>query len=515
MLPGQGVRAQAVANFLKLMLRMFSAIMLAGFTVLLARDLVFGSGSLVGRALAIAVLGVVAALLFARQEWSLGALRFFELAVFGSITGYLAGSTYIQGADALANGGAADAAAVWSSTLLSFALLAAAYGIFVPNGQARAAVVIAVIALVPVGIYFLVAARHPELAEALGAAASGRGFESALWLATAAGIGLIAASVGSRLFESAFEARKSKFYDLEEKIGAGGMGEVWKATHRSLARPAAIKLIREDMVDRVDKETAHRVLTRFEREAKATARLRSPHTIEVYDFGLTEDGHFFYAMEYLEGLDLETLVKRFGPMPFERAIHLLVQACDSLADAHDHGLTHRDIKPANLHVGRLGPSSDHVKLLDFGLVKTEVTPEDKTEPQLTAEGTTSGTPAYMAPEMATNKSGVDGRADIYALGCVAYWLLTGERVFEAETNVGLIVEHVKTPPLPPSQRTELEIPSELEQVILKCLEKDPGDRYQDARELADALAAVPAARDWDKKRANDWWELHLAEEAAA
>jgi serine/threonine-protein kinase len=218
-------------------------------------------------------------------------------------------------------------------------------------------------------------------------------------------------------------------------------------------------------------------------------------------------------MEYLEGLDLEDLIGRFGPVPAERAVHLLMQACDSLADAHEHGMTHRDIKPANLHLSRRGPGLDFVKVLDFGLVQTGERAEDST--QLTAEGTTSGTPAYMAPEMAVRRNGVDGRADIYALGCVAYWLLTGTRVFEGDTGVALIVEHVKTAPVPPSRRTEMPIPAELERIVMKCLEKDPADRFASARELAAALAAIPLPAAWNATRADQWWQLHMPPAATA
>ena len=334
-----------------------------------------------------------------------------------------------------------------------------------------------------------------------------------LLLAVSAAVAIFAAMLIGRYFEAAYKFRRDTFYDLHELIGRGGMGEVWRASHRALARPAAVKLIREDKIEATDADSVRRVLLRFEREAKATATLRSPHTVQVYDAGITADGHFYYAMEYLEGLDLEALITRFGPVPPGRAIQFLAQACDSLGDAHANGMTHRDIKPANLHLSRRGPSGDFITLLDFGLVQTQVPLDDSG--QLTVEGTTSGTPAYMAPEMAVQLDAVDGRADIYALGCVAYWLLTGKLVFEAETGVALIVEHVRTVPTPPSQRTELEIPPELEAIVMKCLEKDQADRFQTPGELAEALAAVPVSRPWNAKRAEEWWDLHMAEAHAA
>jgi serine/threonine-protein kinase len=387
-----------------------------------------------------------------------------------------------------------------------------AYGLFVPNTPLRAAAGVAAIGAAPIVTALLVRARNPELRPLFDAALSDHLFETVLMLGAAAGVAVFAAFLTGNLFDFAYEERRRGFYDLEEQIGSGGMGEVWRARHRTLARPTALKLIREDRVDSDDEE-AGRILQRFEREARATAALRSPHTIDVYDFGVTSDGHFYYAMEYLEGLDLETLVESCGPTPPERAVHLLLQACDSLADAHEHGLTHRDIKPANLFVTRLGPSNDYLKLLDFGLV-LEQREEDDAE-RLTAEGATSGTPAYMAPEMALNRDRIDGRADIYALGGVAYWLLTGKYVFDAQGGVAMIVEHVKTRPEPPSKRTELPVCPELDEIVMKCLEKDPADRYQSARELAAALTAVPLAHPWTAQRAAEWWDLHFPTSGAA
>ena len=212
------------------------------------------------------------------------------------------------------------------------------------------------------------------------------------------------------------------------------------------------------------------------------------------------------------GLDLQALVEQFGPLPAERVVHLLLQACDSLADAHDHGMTHRDIKPANLFLCRLGPSGDHLKLLDFGLVQ-QVQPAPSSK--LTAEGTTAGTPAYMAPEMVVDRGGVDRRSDIYALGCVAYWLCTRTLVFQTDSSVEQFVEHVKTVPTPPSARTELPIPPALETIVMKCLEKKPADRFDGAAALAAALREVPLPAPWDTSRADAWWASWTPPAAAA
>lgn len=302
-------------------------------------------------------------------------------------------------------------------------------------------------------------------------------------------------------------AREIGQYRLIESLGEGGMGQVWRARHRMLARPAAIKLIRPEALG-ADQATRDMVLRRFEREARATARLRSMHTISIYDFGITEQGSFYYVMELLDGMDLNTLVRRFGPIPAGRTIHLLRQACHSLMDAHDNGMIHRDIKPANIYVCRLGPDHDFVKVLDFGLVKSDRTgSSDATE--LTREGITVGTPGYMPPEMAMGATKIDGRADLYALGCVGYWLLTGQPVFEADTPLATVLHHVKTEPVPPSQRTEIEMPADLEKTILSCLSKDPADRPPSARDLDGLLAGCETSDTWTTTQAEQWWTLHM------
>jgi serine/threonine-protein kinase len=306
------------------------------------------------------------------------------------------------------------------------------------------------------------------------------------------------------------KARELGSYRLLELIGRGGMGEVWLAKHRLLARPAAIKLIRPGILGASDSDpsAADLVLKRFHREAQAIAALRSPHTVDIYDFGATDDGHLYYAMELLDGLDLETLVQRFGPVPAARAVFLLEKACDSLDDAHHHDLVHRDIKPSNIFTCRMGRHLDYVKVLDFGLVKHR-TEHQGDLTRLTTDGITPGTPAYMAPELALSKDLVDGRADIYSLGCVAYWLLTGQPVFEGESPVDIIVKHVQEAPVPPSERTELEIPADLERVVLSCLAKDPEDRPGSALDLASALMACELKAPWTSEAAEEWWQLHM------
>ena len=296
-------------------------------------------------------------------------------------------------------------------------------------------------------------------------------------------------------------------YQLGELLGRGGMGEVYRATHRMLARPAAIKLIRPEMIGASDAADAQVAVTRFRREAEAAANLRSPHTVELYDFGVTDDGTLYFVMELLDGIDLESLVRRHGPQPAGRVVHILRQVCASLEEAHVRGLVHRDIKPANIHVGRLGLVDDFVKVLDFGLVKPIA--DGSPEQALTTQaGLIVGTPGYMAPEIALSNT-IDGRADLYALGCVAYYLLTGQQVFDGDTVMQVIAKHLQSAPVPPSQRAPTAVPPALEQLVLACLAKKPEDRPRSAADLARALAAIDVVA-WTEIQAREWWEAARA-----
>jgi hypothetical protein len=315
-------------------------------------------------------------------------------------------------------------------------------------------------------------------------------------------LAVLPATIIVRLRREVDRARRLGSYRLVERIGQGGMGEVWKAEHHLLARPAAIKLIRGDgRVEAFDPVAEQR----FRREADAAASLRSPHTIQLYDFGISREKRLYYVMELLEGIDLDILVSRFGPQPPPRVAHVLRQACRSLAEAHSAGLVHRDIKPANLHLGRVGLEYDFLKVLDFGLVKGEYR-WDRSDPKITAPDLTAGTPAYMAPELMAGGA-IDGRADLYALGCVGYYLLTGTLVFKGETPLQLIVQHLQAVPEPPSIRLGVALPPGLEQVVLHCLAKSPDDRPATAQNLEDALARAGAG-EWSQERARHWWEAN-------
>jgi serine/threonine-protein kinase len=293
-------------------------------------------------------------------------------------------------------------------------------------------------------------------------------------------------------------------YSLIERLGSGGMGDVWLARHQLLARPAAVKIIRDAALG--GGEDGHIRRQRFAREAQATSDLQSPHTVQLYDFGITEAGGFYYVMERLRGMDLKRIVERHGPLPPERAVFLLKQACLSLSEAHAQGLVHRDIKPANLFVCRLGSEYDFVKVVDFGVVSRH----GSESAQITTAGMILGTPAFLAPELVSMQT-FDGRADIYALGCVAFWLLTGRPPFEADDAMSILMHHAQTAPPAPSTMSEEPIPAQIDALVLECLEKEPARRPASVDMLWERLDRVPLTREWNQRHARLWWEMHEPE----
>jgi hypothetical protein len=304
-------------------------------------------------------------------------------------------------------------------------------------------------------------------------------------------------------------ARDLGSYHLERLLGRGGMGEVWLARHQLLARSAAVKLVRPEVLGAGSDAAAAVMLRRFEREAQATAALSSPHSIRLFDFGVTEDRTFYYVMELLAGRDLETLVREFGPLPADRALFVLRQVCHSLAEAHARGLVHRDVTPANIYLCRMGLDFDFVKVLDFGLVKFN----DRRAIEHTLIGAnhmTAGTPAFMAPELIA-EGDVDARADVYSLGCVAYYLLTGQLVFEADTAMKMFLQHLQERPLLPSQRTELPVPRAVDALVMACLDKDPTRRPQNAEALLRLIDEAGGGGRWTNEKARGWWQHHLPE----
>jgi serine/threonine-protein kinase len=307
-------------------------------------------------------------------------------------------------------------------------------------------------------------------------------------------------------------ARQLGSYQVGELLSRGGMGEIYRAEHRMLVRPAAVKVIRPEVLGDIDDEARRRIIQRFRREAMLTAGLRSPHTVQVYDYGVTGDGTLYYVMELLEGFDLTTLVEQFGPVPPERAVHILLQMCDSLAEAHERGLVHRDIKPSNVILSHYGSRVDVVKVLDFGLARRADLA--RSDVQLTGIGTVLGTPAFMAPEQIVGEPEVSPRTDLYALGCVANWLVTGQPLFEGRLPLEVLTHHVSTPPIPPSSRSELKIPESMDRIVLMCLEKDPARRPASADAVATLLAGVKPLPPWTADRARAWWNTHAGFELA-
>jgi eukaryotic-like serine/threonine-protein kinase len=316
---------------------------------------------------------------------------------------------------------------------------------------------------------------------------------------------ILLASVGSNtiygLRREVSKAKRLGQYTLDGKIGEGGNGEVYRARHELLRRPTAIKLLAPDRVGADN-------LKRFEREVQHMSQLTHPNTVAVFDYGRSPDGVFYYAMEYLDGINLQHLIERFGPQPSGRVVHILVQVCGALHEAHAAGLIHRDIKPANIILCERGAVPDVAKVVDFGLVK-EITRDTGAPTDVVL-----GTPAYISPEAVTRPDHITPAADLYALGAVGYFLITGRPVFDGATPDDVCRQHVRQPPRPPSDLGAA-IPPALEEVLMKCLAKQPAQRYPSAAALADALEAVPAADDWRKADAIAWWERFRASETAA
>lgn len=325
----------------------------------------------------------------------------------------------------------------------------------------------------------------------------------------------IAAVLPSQMFQKMgrriTEARELGSYELLEPLGEGGMGTVWRARHRLLAREAAVKLVRpEAMGDTAAASQAQ--LRRFEREAQATAALSSPYSVRLFDFGATDEGSFYYVMELLQGRDLESLVREFGPLPPERVMFLLQQICHSLAEAHERCLVHRDVKPANVFLCRMGRDFDFVKVLDFGLVQIrKADPAAAVTETLATVQTLIGTPAYMAPEVILGRADIDRRADVYAIGCVAYYLLTGTRVFKDGTQIETLIDHVHTAPVAPSERVPGGLPREVDDLVLSCLRKDPADRPTNAGAVLAAIKDGNLAKGWSNDHARIWWQARLPE----
>jgi hypothetical protein len=369
------------------------------------------------------------------------------------------------------------------------------YALFIPNTWQRAAVIIGIMAAAsPVGIV-LTAVLDPD-AGALLAADARVLIETTLVAALATAIGLLGVRTINSLRDEALLARRLGQYKLKRLLGSGGMGDVYLAEHLLMKRPCAIKVIRPE------KAGDPKVLARFEREVQATAKLSHWNSVDIFDYGRADDGTFYYVMEFLPGMNLSELVRRYGPLPPARALHLVRQACDALQEAHEVGLIHRDIKPANIFAAVRGGRFDVAKLLDFGLVKPLL---DSDGAQLTQEGTITGSPFYMSPEQAIGDHEPDARSDIYAVGALLYFLLTGRPPFDDEKPMKVLIAHAHEPPPPPTRHNP-DIPDDVELVVLRCLHKNPDDRYQSAAALAAALEDCNDFGRWTPERAKAWWQ---------
>jgi serine/threonine protein kinase len=486
-------------------LRSASLVLVVGFALFFMRSLVLHWSKL--ESLAVLFHGIMLGLLLAglgalSSQWkpTLRRLRQFESTLFTLIIVFFMAAQYVLMMRGVHDNDPIRVLAAVKSSVLWMLATIFTYAIFIPNHWARASKLIIPMALAPMAVPWILGAAHPELYQvALRAANLEKISEDGLFLLLGAFTAIFGTHTINTLRTEAYEAKLLNQYRLGRKLGGGGMGEVYLAEHQLLKRPCAIKLIRHDLVGN------QRIFARFEREVRATARLSHWNTIEIFDYGRNDDGAFYYVMEYLPGLSLSDLVERYGPLPASRVIYLLRQACDALNEAHESGLIHRDIKPANLMAAYRGGHYDVVKLLDFGLVKTLAIDESI---HLSQEGTIPGSPLYMAPEQVMHTQRPDRTTDIYGLGAVAYFLLTGRPPFLGQTAMEVMVANARDPVTPPSQ-IQASVPPDLEAIVLCCLGKNPKDRYPDTPTLARALAACADAPNWSPDHAADWWRCNV------
>lgn len=415
-------------------------------------------------------------------------LRWIELGIFGITTIFFANVQHFD--------------IRYSSEVLNFVpntsglwfLLLFTYAIFIPNDWRRAAIVMACMVAVGFGGYVFDAYMHPLVGDLI--AKDDPWTSMVLKMLIGYGTSVYGTHLINTLRNEAYQAREFGQYKLRRLLGAGGMGEVYLAEHQLLKRPCAIKLIRAGKAD------DPKALARFEREVQAIAALSHWNTVEIFDYGRTDAGTFYYVMEYLPGMSLADLVERFGPLPPERAVYLLEQVCQALQEAHGVGLVHRDVKPGNIFAAKRGGVYDVAKLLDFGLVKTSLGQDSSIH--LTQEGAIAGSPLFMAPEQATGDGEPDARSDLYSLGCVAFFLLTGRVPFEGDKPLKVMMAHANMP-APSLRDVNPDVPADVEDVVLKCLSKSPEHRYSDAASLAEALRSTDCYGKWTRDDAARWW----------
>lgn len=467
-------------------------------TLTLIRDILYAASAAWQLQVA-AILGIATCtvLLTAPRTFNTRWLRANEAALFGATALVLAIRVYNAMLVAALRDDPVAIVSASKNMIIMAMILMFSHALFIPGNWRRASRFALAFAALPGATTALLLLTHPKLMGVLGhVATTERIARDLTLLLVSGGLSIYGTHVLGVLRKEAFEAKRLNQYQLRDKIGSGGMGEVYLAEHQLLKRPCAIKLIRPDRAGEAS------ALARFEKEVRATARLTHPNIVDIYDYGATADGTFYYVMEYLQGMTLEELSDLYGPQPAGRVIYLLRQACEALAEAHGAGLIHRDIKPANLFAARRGGRYDFIKLLDFGLVKEQDV--DSGTMTLRQTHTPPGTPQFMAPEQINGERPVDHRIDLYAIGGVAYLLLTGRAAFEGESAAAVMIAATRDPVVPPS-KIRSDVPEDLERIVLRCLAKEPDGRFADALELERALASCRSAGDWDHTSASHWW----------
>jgi serine/threonine-protein kinase len=438
------------------------------------------------------LMGIVSQRLCVRCHHVLGHLRGVEGLMFGSSSLLFVISGYCTLLYTAGKGYLIPVTPPWLILIFTYAM-------FIPNTWRRALVVTSLMGLGPLLSILLAWGNSADVSVLIEETTDFHHvfLETVMAMVFAVAIATFGVMVIRALRTQAFAAQQLGQYRLKRLLGRGGMGEVYLAEHVMLKRPCALKLIRPEKAG--DPAT----LARFEKEVQSTARLTHWNSVEIFDYGSTGDGTFYYVMEYLPGMSFDQIVDMHGPLPAERVIHLLAQACDALDEAHSQGMIHRDIKPGNLFAAKRGGAYDVTKVLDFGLVRSL---DQENDQRLTQDGMVTGSPLYMSPEQARGDQ-IDGRSDIYALGCVAYFLLTGRPVFDETRPIKLVLAHAQQPVVMPSLLRS-DIPSDLESIVLRCLEKLPEDRFPDVSALREALLECRAARQWTRDAALDWWQSH-------